>query len=214
MEIITLEYARQNELQFYFTNKPCKHGHISKRRTKNLHCIECEIKADLERKDNPSYKERKRANALKWHDENREYHKLKMKESYNSVDGKEKRKEYIEKNHETILLKDRERKLKNKDRNNNKSKEWRQNNRDKTIFYKAQRRSLKNNATPKWITDEQKEQIKKIYAEARRITEETGIPHHVDHIHPLRGKNFCGLNVHYNLQILTAEENMKKGNRL
>jgi hypothetical protein len=49
------------------------------------------------------------------------------------------------------------------------------------------------------------------YEEARRLTEETGILHHVDHIIPCtRG----GLHCHTNLQVLTAEANLKKHNSI
>lgn len=74
----------------------------------------------------------------------------------------------------------------------------------------AERRARKNSATPPWVD---RAEIKAIYAEARRLTAETGIKHEVDHIHPLKGRLACGLHVPWNLQIITRTENRKKHNR-
>ena len=59
-----------------------------------------------------------------------------------------------------------------------------------------------------------KKQITKIYKNCLKISEQTGVQHHVDHIIPLKGKEVCGLHVPWNLQILTATENISKNNKL
>lgn len=57
------------------------------------------------------------------------------------------------------------------------------------------------------------DKIREIYKLRNKLTNETGIPHHVDHIIPLNGRNVCGLHVEYNLQILSEVENKKKSNK-
>src|SRR6056297_783652 len=74
------------------------------------------------------------------------------------------------------------------------------------------RNATKLKATPPWLTQEQHDEINAIYEEAARLTKETGIVHHVDHIVPLRHPDVCGLHIPANLQVLTAEENLSKGN--
>lgn len=73
----------------------------------------------------------------------------------------------------------------------------------------ASRRSSKRKACPKWVD---KKALKAVYAAARARTKDTGVPHHVDHIVPLVHDCVCGLHVPWNLQILTAEENLQKSN--
>lgn len=84
-------------------------------------------------------------------------------------------------------------------------------NRHKFVARVARRRSAKIQATPLWADFDA---IEKIYAEARRLSDETGVPHEVDHIYPLRGKNVCGLHVHTNLRIVTRRINRSKGNKI
>lgn len=66
-------------------------------------------------------------------------------------------------------------------------------------------------AMPPWAD---KCRIAEIYAQARRVTRSTGVPHHVDHVYPLHGELVCGLHVENNLQILEATVNQSKSNKL
>src|SRR6476660_5046805 len=70
--------------------------------------------------------------------------------------------------------------------------------------------AAKLNAIPSWADHDK---IKAIYAEAVRLTKETGIKHEVDHIYPLQSKVMCGLHWEANLQILPMFENRSKSNR-
>src|SRR5690625_1330785 len=77
----------------------------------------------------------------------------------------------------------------------------------------AARNAAKVNATPGWLSVEQKELSASIYADSAMKTAITGVPHEVDHIIPLRGKTVCGLHVPWNLRVIPAYENRIKSNR-
>lgn len=84
------------------------------------------------------------------------------------------------------------------------SSSWRKQNPSKNTYKSATYRCRKLKATPKWVN---KEDIKIVYDNCPK-------GYHVDHIMPLKGKNFCGLHVPWNLQYLPAIENFKKGNKV
>lgn len=69
-------------------------------------------------------------------------------------------------------------------------------------------------ATPKWLSGSQKAHIRRTYKLRDVIAEATGVEYHVDHIVPINGEGVCGLHVPWNLSVITAEANFKKGNKL
>lgn len=64
-------------------------------------------------------------------------------------------------------------------------------------------------ATPKWVDYDR---IREVYRLRDEMNVATGVEHHVDHIVPLAGRNAHGFHVHDNLQVLTAEANIRKNN--
>lgn len=102
----------------------------------------------------------------------------------------------------------------NPEKNAAHGRKYRKNNADKVNARNAKKRANKLKATPKWLTKDQLKQIESFYTLAKKLTKETGIKHHVDHIVPLQGKNVKGLHVPWNLQVITQTENILKGNRV
>ena len=133
---------------------------------------------------------------------------------------RERKKKYRVENREVIKNREKEYRIKNRD----KIKEYQVKNRDKINTKGARYRANKRNACPDWLTQEHHNVIADLYATAQKITKETGIPHHVDHIVPLKGKSYdmgtrrmkhtiSGLHVPWNLQVVPAEDNLSKSCR-
>jgi hypothetical protein len=72
----------------------------------------------------------------------------------------------------------------------------------------AKRRAYKLQATTQWGQDG----VKAFYKKAKELEAmNPGVKYHVDHVVPLAGTNVCGLHNQFNLQILSALENQRKG---
>jgi len=141
-------------------------------------------------------------------------------------DNQEKRREICRKYREANREKTRESVLRSHKKHPDRIKQWNDANRDKVREIKrawvernpefvslksAVNKSRRRAARPPWVDVSQ---IASIQRDARRISAETGVQHHVDHIVPLVHPAVCGLDVPWNLQIIPALDNAKKYNKL
>lgn len=92
-------------------------------------------------------------------------------------------------------------------------KEWRNQNPDIVAFHGVKKRQKKRKATPAWLTEEHKRQIKSMYEHAKDCNSVGEGRYEVDHIVPLQGENVCGLHVPWNLQVIPMDINRAKNNR-
>ena len=181
--------AKKTGSEYYFTGQPCKHGHIAPRKTKGA-CVEC-LKVEWAQ-----------ANVTR-----ADY----FAQYNNSEAGKEAKREYYERNKEVVIARAQARTVASKNAYKKKHKA------ENPDYYKsltnARRRRFRD-ATPKWLTAEQKMEIRLKYRLAIELSRRLGIPHAVDHIIPLQGEEVCGLHVPWNMEVITQEKNLKKSNKL
>lgn len=126
--------------------------------------------------------------------------------------------EYCARHREKHLIKRREDSLarywRDVEINRKKMLEYQKNNRSRFTANSNMRYAGKLKATPPWLTKDHKAFMQVTYAMAEKMSAEFGYKFHVDHIHPLRGQDVCGLHVPWNLQVIPAFDNQSKGNRL
>ncbi len=120
-------------------------------------------------------------------------------------------KEYHRKNPEKNRVASRKYKKQHRERVLAARRDYFRRNKHRYAHWQAARRARLRNATPPWANFAE---IEKLYERADELTRITGIPHVVDHIVPLAGKNVCGLHVHFNLRVITKTHNAIKGNKV
>jgi len=180
----------------------------------NYYCRECNyagLKSWIER--NP---EKKRAQGKKWKQENPD--KIKSLAVVYYQENKEKldlkKKQWKLDNKEYLSRKRKERYEANKEIELAKTKIYRQNNKPKLNAKAASERAAKKQATPKWLKVDHKTFIEIQYQMAKLLEDRMGVEYHVDHIHPLQNESVCGLHVPWNLRVIPAVDNIRKGNKL
>ena len=91
--------------------------------------------------------------------------------------------------------------------------EWQKRNVPSVNANTRKYQAAKINRTPLWLSENQIKELTDYYVMAKELEKVFPWKQHVDHIVPLQGKTVSGLHVPWNLQIVSAKENMIKGNR-
>lgn len=187
MKVTSRKEAINLGLKYYFTGKPCKHGHVSKRKSYSGVCYECFITKQRESYDS----EKACARVKDYYSRNREK-RLDYAKRYN-LKNREARAEYQKKwyseNRKSQIKSALDRKKEKPDLNSKWSNDY---------------RARKLRAIPSWF---ESDLVVEVYNSAR----EKGLQ--VDHIVPLKNDIVCGLHCFSNLQLLDGSENASKGNR-
>ena len=181
--------AQATGAKYYFTGVPCKHGHIAPRKTKGS-CVDC-LKLEWE----------------KGNQTRAEYFK-----AYNrSEAGQKAKRNYYDRNKSEVIARSLARDVRVV---TGYKTAYKERNPDLYKSLVSLRRRRFRQATPKWLTAEQKMEIRLKYRLAIELSRRTGVRHAVDHVVPLQGEFVCGLHVPWNLRVMTQEENLRKSNFL
>lgn len=199
MEIISRAEANAQGLNHYFTGKPCKRGHIDKRRVADKTCMECR-------------REDARIYATKNQEQRAESQRRFAKK--NKEAEMERNRQWRAKNPEIYLEQRRLWRAKNKDNESVRNRNYYKKNKEKSLARDAKRRGAKRQAIPSWFSEFDEFVFQQAYELSALRHNETGIAWHVDHMIPLRARKCCGLHCADNIQVIPSVMNLEKHNKM
>ena len=193
------------------------------------HCKECFAQRRRERRaaDPDAARARERTYKAAERERDREYHREYQRQyrTRNREATRQRNREWYAKNKDQVYATTLEWRARNADklqeylrryRQENseaarrRSREWYARNPEKVYEKSAAERAVRARATPPWVD---RKALLAVYTIAKALRR-AGRDVHVDHIVPINGRHVCGLHVPWNLQIIPASENVRKGNKL
>lgn len=201
------DFAKKEKDGFQYICKQCNREWAKQYRKDNI-----AKESDRHAKYHAENKDTINARIALWQKNNPDKARANSKRFYenNKESEKERRKKWVESNPNWIKDYAKQYRIDNSERFKKYDAEYLQDNKAAIYAKTARRRAIKKQASVSWADHEK---IKDIYTECIKISKETGIVHHVDHIIPLQSKYICGLHVETNLQILPWYENLTKLNK-
>ena len=168
----------------YYTGTPCLKGHIAPRRARTGECLACRAEYLAEWRN-------KNPARVKAHND--------TQHAKFAPQLAERAKKYYYRDVEL---------------SRKKLRDYQKQNLHKFAQAGAKRKSAKLQRTPSWLTEDDHWMMEQAYELAALRTKMFGFSWHVDHKLPLQGKIVSGLHTPYNLQVIPAVENIRKGNRV
>jgi len=159
-DVVTRAAAREGSLDRYFTGKPCKHGHLSRRKTKDGICTTCEATRvpnhDVRLKAQAKYRE---TNRDKLRADGREYSRAHREQAHAwdvanrdkiNAKARERQRELMAADPEKIRAKARDDYRKNPETNKARRKRWNDANKERMKEYRLANKETLDAATKEW----------------------------------------------------------------
>lgn len=213
MEFISKSEAIKNGLNYYFTGKPCKRGHISKRYVSGA-CAECQKEKSKSYTENnrEKEKERKRVSHQKHKAKHLEMTKAWQKRNREKVTATVAK--WRERNRDKVNARAAQLRHQNPEKQKEADRRWRAKNPQKAAKKDSRKRAAKLERIPVWFGEFDDFVIQEAHALAALRGDETGITWHVDHMLPMRGRSISGLHCADNIQVIPAAMNVRKINKM